>query len=243
MKILTGVLAPWGKCYITLLGSLGDTNNFDPARRKKVTLIAVSVIIVSLFSLFFTMYEGAPKINHAPFIGLGEVLADETAKAIDNHGTVIPVLANYHTTGSTPLTDEWKTFAKEIKKHSGVTLANPVIVKLDETTGEPALARADFDNLVEKNSAAGAVVFFVGLPLWDPANPLTLPSGKAPKIIAVHNTPLPFKKYFTGSVATLLITSRQSPDEKAAGEPKTTRQWFDKYFQVFTAENYQSSPD
>ena len=243
MKILTGVLAPWGKCYITLLGSLGNTNNNDPGRRKKVTLIAVSVIIISLVSLFFTMCEDTPKINHDPFIGLGEVLATETARAIDNHGTVIPVLANYHITGNTPMTDEWKTFAKEIKKRSGVTLANPVIVKLDETTGEPALARADFDDLVEKNSTAGAVVFFVGLPLWDTAKPLTLPSGGAPKIIAVHNAPLPFKKYFTSSIVTLLITSRQTPEEKAAGEPKTPRQWFDKYFQVFTAENYQSSPD
>ena len=242
MKILSGVLAPWGKCYITLLGSLGDTNN-DPVRRKKVTLIAVSVILVSLISLFFTMCEGAPKINRAPFIGLGEVLAAETAKAIDNHGTVIPVLADYHTMGNTPLTDEWKTFAKEIKKHGGVTLGNPVIIKLEETTGEPALARADFDNLVEKNSTAGALVFFVGLPLWDATKPLTLPSGGAPKIIAVHNAPQPVKKYFTSSIATLLITSRQSPDDKATGEPKTPRQWFDKYFQVFTAENYQSLPD
>ena len=243
MKLLSGGYTPWGKCYLTLLGSLGGGTNNDPERRKKVTLIAVAVILISLVSLFFTMCEHAPKINPLPFIGLGEMLAEESITAIDNHGTVVPVLADYHTTGSTPMTHEWKAFAKETKRHSGVKLADPVIVKLAESgMGEPGISRADFDNLVKKNSTAGALVFFVGLPPWDAANPLTLPPG-SPKIIAVHNSPQPAKPYFANSITAVIITARQTPETQATGEPKTPRQAFDRYFQVFTTQNYQSLAD
>ena len=243
MKPLTGVFVPWGKCYTSLLGPLGGGANDNPDRRKKVTVIAIAVIAISLVSLFFTMCESTPKINPLPFIGLGEVLADESAKVINDHGTIVPIVANYHTSGNTPMTYEWKTFAKELKKHAGVKLAEPIIVKIDEaTTGEPGISRADFENLVGKNASAGALVFFVGLPPWEANNPLTLPTG-APKIIAVHNSPQPTKPYFANSIATLLITPRQTPEEKVMGEPKTPRQGFNRYFQVFTTQNYQTLPD
>jgi len=248
MKNLTGIFGPWGKCYTTLFGSVGgggqagDSGDANPERRKKVAVVAVLVIVASLVSLYITMVPHAPKINRAPFIGLGQALADETTKVIDNHGTVVPVIADYHTAGSTPMTDEWKTFAKEIKKHSGVTLADPVVVKLDETMGEPGISHADFDKIVEKHAQAGAIVLLVGLPMWELKNPLTLPNETL-KIIAVHNTSMPAKQYFTSHIVTALITSRMTPDAEGTAEPKTPRQWFDKYFQVFTAQNYQSMPD
>lgn len=248
MKILTGVFTPWGRLYTTLFGSLlGGGQSNDPQadsqeRRKKVAIIAVVVIVVSLGWLWYTMMPSAPKINRAPFIGLGEALADETAKAINNHGTVVPVMTDYYTSGGTPMTDEWKTFAKAINKHNGMKLATPVIVKLDEGMGEPGVSRADFDALVTKHAKDGALVLFVGLPVWDAKDPLTLPSV-APKIIAIHNTPMSVKQYFSNSIVTALITSRMTPEANATGEPKTPRQWFDKYFQIVTAQNYQTLPD
>ena len=244
MKNLTGIFSPWGKFYSPLLGSLGGGGSQDdnPERRRKVTVIAVLVIVASLVSLFFTMCEHTPKVNRAPFIGLGQVLADETATAIDNHGTVVPVIADYHATGSTPMADEWNTFAKAIKKHSGVTLAAPVIVKLDESMGEPGISRADFDKIIEKNANAAVIVLLVGMPMLDAKHPLTLPHT-APKIVAVHNTSMPAKQYLANSIVTVLITSRMTPEENAAAVPKTPRQWFDKYFQIFTDQNYQSMPD
>lgn len=243
IMIPTFILELLGKLFTALVGGLSGrvqtsrSQGNNPERRKKVTFVAIGVTAISLVSLFFTMCERSPKINRGLFIGLGEVLADETIKAIDSHGTVVPVLATYHTTGSTPVADEWETFAKEFKKHSGVKLAEPVIVKLDQATG--ALSRNDFDNLVEKHATTGALVFFVGLPLWDAKNPLTLPRV-APKIIALDNTPQPYQPYFTSSIVTVLITSRSTPDDPAEKEPKTSRQWFDRYFQIVTAENYQS---
>ena len=243
MKHLTGVFAPWGRFYITLVGSLGGGQHNDtPERRKKGAIIAVVVIVLSLGWLWHTMVPSTPKLNRAPFIGLGEVLADETTKAIGNHGTVVPVITSYHTAGSTPMTDEWKTFAKEIKKHSGVKLAEPVIVKLDEAMGEPGVSHAEFDKIVDQHGKANAIVLLVGLPMWDPKNPLTLPNG-APKIIAMNSMPMPVKQYFDRSIITVLITSRMTPETATTGEPKTPRQWFDRYFEIITAQNYQSLPD
>lgn len=243
MKILTGGFFPWSRCSLTLLGSLsGGANDQNSDRQKKMALIAVSVIIVSLGSLFFTMYDWSPQMSQALYIGLGEALADETVKAIGPHGTVVPILARAHMEGNMAPAVEWKTFAKEIKKHRNVKLAEPILVNLEETTGEPAITRADFDNLVDQHATAGALVFLVGLPAWDAKSPVTLPSV-APKIIAVHHSPLSAKPYLASSVVTLLIAARIDPVATATREPTTPRASFDRYFQIFTAQNYQSLPD
>ena len=214
----------------------------NPNRGKKVALLAVAAILTSLLSLYFTMRPSPPPVSRTPFLGFGEVLADETIKAIESHGTVVPVIATYHSTGGTPVSDIWNTFAKEIKKHSGVILAEPVIVKLDAMAGEATITRSDFDNLVARHGSASALVLLVGLPVWDANQPLTLPHS-APKIIAVHFTPLSAKPYFIHSIATTLITPRLVPATAGAGETLTPRQWFDQNFQIFTAQNYESLPN
>jgi len=247
IAIFMGIGSMLSNLFTTLFGALSgkiqgsDSQGANSERNKKATIIVCIVLIVSLVSLWFTVAPHTPKINRAPFIGLGEVLAEETAKAIGNSGTVVPVITTYHTTGNTPMTDEWKTFAKEIKRHSGMLLAEPVIVKLDDSWVVPSLSHTDFDKLVKEYVGVDVIVFFVGLPVWEDKNPLTLPRV-APKIIAVHNIATPVKQYFTSTIATALITSRIVPDANAIGEPKTPHQWFNRYFQVFTAQNYQSLP-
>ena len=214
----------------------------NPKRRRQVMIVLIVVSSVAAIGVIANWGPNAPKINRAPFIGLGEVVAEETDKVIDHHGMVVPVVANYHTTGSSPMTDEWKAFTRQIKKSPGVELAEPVLVQLDETTGEPSLTRADFDKLVRGNAGAAALVLLVGLPVWDAGRPLTLPRV-APKIVAIHTSALPAKPYLTSAVATVLITRRLAPDSQALAAPRTPRQYFDKYFQVVTAKDSESLPD
>lgn len=245
MKILSGILSPWGRLHTTIFGSLvggGQNDNDNPERRKKVATIATVVIIASLISLCFTMCERSPKVNRAPFIGRGEALADETAKAIGNRGTVVPVIADFHTASSAPVAGEWQAFTKTIKKHKDVTLAKPVIVKLDDNMNGPSISRDDFDALVKKHATAGAIVLLVGLPMWDAKDPLTLPTV-TPKIIAIQGETAMLKQYFINSIATALIIPRIEQDANVPSKPKNPRQWFDKYFQIVTAQNYQSLPD
>ena len=242
MKILTGVFTSWGKGYMTLFGSLGgsgqagDFLDRNPGFRKKVALVAVIVIIAALVSLYIRSTP-ATEVYRGPLSALGEALADETIKAIGDHGLVVPVIPEYHTSDIPPRAYEWRGFAKAIKKHSGVTLAAPVIVK-PEDWGE-VTSRASFDKLVDKNANASALVLFVGLPPWEDNNPLTLPRV-APKIIALQRCILltTVKQYFINSIVTVLITPRP-PSENVPGDPNTPRPWF----QVITAENYQSLPD
>jgi len=246
MKKLTDVFAPWGKFYTTFSDSLdgggqdGNPQHNDQKHRKKMAIIAVIVIIASAGWLWHTMMPTPPKINQAPSNGLGEVLAEETLKAIDNHGTVVPVIADSHTTDI-----QWEAFKKEIKKHNTVTLADPVIVKPYNGMEKEGAFRACIDKVVEENAKADALVLFVGLPMvWDDNNLMTLPSV-GPKIIAVdgNNSPSKAKKYFINSIVTVLIMSRRTADPNAMDNPQTPRQWFDREYQVFTKENYESLPD
>ncbi|MEI6085062.1 MAG: hypothetical protein WCS70_12270 [Verrucomicrobiota bacterium] len=60
-------------------------------RRKFVVLIAVLVIGCSLASLYRTIIPSAPKVNRQPFVGLGQVLGEETVKALSDRGRVVIV--------------------------------------------------------------------------------------------------------------------------------------------------------
>jgi hypothetical protein len=246
MKKLTDVIAPWGKFYTTFSDSFnggGQDDDFqanNQARRKKMMIFGIVAIICSLVWLYYTMvpHVHGPGPGQTTESSLGQIMAEETIKAIGDHGTVVPVVFDLYTMKS-PIATEWEAFAKEIKKHNGVTLAEPVIIKTDKSPRNHGISRADFDKVVEENAKADALVLFVGLPgAWNADNPVTLPSP-APKIIAVDKALVQIKPYFINSIVTTLITYRRRDETEAMANIKTGRAEFDEFYQVYTAENYQ----
>jgi len=227
----------------------GDHNHDDldeadaRARRKQIlAVVAVLVIIGSLVSLYFTMVPSAPKINRQPFIGLGQVLAEETAKTLSDRGRVTLVIADYHQKGGTPMNDQYEHFRSTLKKHSGVEIAATEVVVPDETMATSGLTVQQFDDLLKKHSSVSALVIFVGLPGLDEQPTLQVPD-RHPKLIAIQTSSSPAKPYFERGIAEVLILPRINLAETNTANPTTPRGWFDKYFEVFTTKNYQSIPE
>ncbi|MEI6085058.1 MAG: hypothetical protein WCS70_12245 [Verrucomicrobiota bacterium] len=212
------------------------------ARRKKMTAItAVVVIVGSLVSLYYTMNPATPKINRAPFIGLGQVLADETAKAIGDRGRVVLVIAEYHERAGTPMNDQLVEFRKTLKGHTGIEITATEVVAINKIEMMPGLSTKAFNDLLKKHSSVNGLVIFIGLPMLEREPTLEIPA-RHPKIIAIQTSSPATKPYFERQIADVLIVPRMSPADSGTTPPATSRSWFDKYFEVITAKNYQALP-
>src|SRR5690349_5388954 len=89
---------------------------------KTVTVLAILVIVGACAFVWRATRSPVPKINRAPFLELGQVLAEETAKAVSNHGRVVAVITDAHRQSGTPTHAEWEAFSNELKKHKSIEL-------------------------------------------------------------------------------------------------------------------------
>jgi len=202
----------------------------------------VLLILGSLFSL--RSYVGSPssEIKRDPYIGLGQVLAQETAKLIDDQGRVGVVIADFHQDKSHPMASEWNAFRDELKQHRSIELATTEVISSEEITPEWAISAERFEELLKAHSDLKGMVFFVGLPLWDTKKPFGLPPA-SPKIIATPGPRRPLKPYFTSGAVSVLIVPRFSGSINPKLKPKTSREWFDMLYEVYTTQNSDSLPD
>ena len=212
------------------------TTTLSASQRKIIAVVAVLLILGSLLSLFSRLATPTHKANPLPFTGLGDALAEETAKAVGDKGTVVAVIATDQTKRNTPAADQWRAFQQTLKTHTAITLVTETV-----PVNELGLTPTDFTALLTKHAQAAGITFLVGLPEWDPQEPITPPAG-APKVIVVHTlASVPSKQYFANSIVTTLIMAR--PATPGAGQPKTPRQWFEQHYQIITAENSEMLPE
>ncbi|MCG3150517.1 MAG: hypothetical protein PCFJNLEI_04003 [Verrucomicrobiae bacterium] len=213
------------------------------ARQKRlIATVAVLVIIGSLISLYFTMIPAAPKINRNPFIGRGQVLAEETVKALNNQGRVVLVIADYYQQSGSPMYDELASFRSTLKGNSRIEVAATEVVSPDETMVTSGLSGKAFTEILKKHPSVSGLVLFLGMPELEDLAKVQLPTPR-PMLIAVQNNASPSKPYFQQNIVDVLIVPRLNAGDATAANPTTPRGWFDKYFEVYTAKNYQSMPD
>ena len=69
----------------------------------------------------------------------------------------------------------------------------------------------------------------------------------APKIVAVGNPDLSVKsfygKFISRGILTALIVPRSVTDVAPSGEPKAPREWFDRYYRIYTSQNSNTLPE
>jgi hypothetical protein len=213
-----------------------------PEARRKVIIATVSLlaIIVSVATIVRGMLPTKITYNKAPFIGIGQALADATDKTLNGYGDIVVLITKSHQEKGNAAHDEFKAFQDELKKNDNIRVLQ--LVELNENSLETGFWQSEFERLLNQYSQATAIVSLVGLPNLDPQHPLLL-DRKSPKIIAIHQSMTPAKDYFTQSIATVLITTRGTPAANPQSVPQTPQEWFDKYYEVYTAKNYESIPN
>jgi hypothetical protein len=250
MNIVGTVLTALAEFFATVFSPLHDmlmrrrgssTAADEPPNRKPLTVIlAVLVIIGSGVFIYWALAPRPPTINRAPFIGIGENLARETARAIDNHGRVVVVISEMHQNPQSPGRDQLTTFLSELKKLHTIDVAATEVIPPNAEREETVLSLEQLVELINRHATMDAIVSFVDLPPLPRDLSRELPKVR-PKVIAFGIAGGSGPSYFKQKIVESLIAPR-SEFVKRETPPKTPQEWFDMYFQVYTAANANTLP-
>ena len=216
--------------------------------RKTTVVICCGVLAVTFVSLWRWSQSTVVRVPQAETIGiqtgLGQVLAEETAKVAPAHGRVVVFTAFTPTQLKERSNHLWHAFVSDLQKHSlSITATESVIVNA-WNSGSLAADRAAFKELLERHANVDVLVFLVDLPDWGQMAEV-LSQSRSPKIIAIDNLRQQMKPrydgYFSSGILAALIGPATGP--VPLSQPKTPREWFDRYYQVYTPQNFESLPD
>jgi len=215
----------------------------DEIRDRKATVsIAGGVLIVALVAIWMQTRSATLTTDHALFGSIGQVTALETATTVHNHGQILAVIDWSYKISGGPHFDVWQAFQRELKKHSEITLLAPVSSEVEHGDGSPGCSSSAFKNLMEQNADVDAIVFFISLPYWNRLQQTQRIPQRLPPQVIVVDTGLPlghYADYFANGYVTMLIAQRRDAVPTTPGGPRTEREWFDQYFQVFTPANFE----
>lgn len=217
--------------------------------QTKTTVVIASVVLLGAAVAIWQTFR-APAINQQPFLGVGQVLAEQTAKLLQDRGRVVAVITADHQQPGNPLHTQWEAFQGELKKHSGITMAATETIVPDPNDPQAdtaACSLAAFASVLERHAQADAIVFFVGLPGWHWLEERNLvPRSIGSKIIVLGSTSIGAKQhyepYFLKEIVSVLVI-RWASSPSSTAKPRTPREWFDQEYQILTPQNYQSLPE
>ncbi len=221
----------------------------DEKKKPVVTIVAVLAIAASFISIFITQCERPPKINMKPYLAVGQVAAEETAKLLGNKGKIVIVVqdTSQFKTKNSPSDVQIETFKETIKKQGGISVSGTETVKIDMMAmhgPEMGLPGDLFVKIVQKYPDADAIVSFAGAPQLTDEQISSL-GQKIPKFVAVSGMGMMgmgLKKLFEEQVIQLAIVPRFEPAPPSTKKPETLREWFDQTYKVVTAENASTLP-
>lgn len=204
---------------------------------NKNTLLAAGALLAivgSLTYLYFNQFGGGSKMNLKPLESLGFIVAEETAKLLNQQGQVVLVGEMGETAVRTPHFEaQIKGFKAVLAKQSGVTLkeAKDLPRSMD---GDPRLWPVGHaEQLVKLGAGAGALVFFGGLPQEFTAAELAALKQSQCKLVFVTVQTPSLKPLLQQGLLHLAIVNR-IPPQPAPSRGETPRQWFDRVYLIAT---------
>jgi hypothetical protein len=200
---------------------------------------AVAAIIGSGVWIYLTQFS-QPTFNVVLHEHVGEILAQETAKLIQSNGQV--VIVTMDSSKVPELRIQRQAFEKALK-----TLGPMTIKELPmETEDKPqyrtgaGLSSRRLLRIVKKSAKAKAIVSFIGAPRMTEEELAQMET--APKFVAECRSPDKIKKLFEKNILQVAVINRFDYPAPIKHNPKTPKQWFEKYYQVVTAANASDLP-
>ena len=216
--------------------------------RNIIAGICSVALLGSLVFLWRYYHPSGVKVSRTEVInvqtGFGQVLAEETAKAVQDRGHIVVVTTDPPERFKSRANSHWHAFATELEKHNAIQITATEGVTFEMDSGQLYCPRGAFKDIWERHKDADALVFFVDLPEWAAVAEVVSQSGK-PKLIAADNagvlTKVHYGGYFTSGILAALIG--KPAQLVPPSQPKTAREWFDKFYQVYTPQNSDMLPE
>lgn len=198
-----------------------------------LTIICLAAIGASAVWIYFSQFA-PPKINEPLHRGIGEVMAEETKKLVGGKKRIL-VLA-IDSDEAPELKVQLAAFENHLKG-SGVNIEETLMI---ETKGQAkyrtggGLSSGRLVRTLLKKKHLDGIVSFIGAPNLDDGDYAQLGQGPLPKFIAESMATEKLSGLFEKKILHVAIVPRYEFPSPFQGDPKTSRDWFTKRFQVMT---------
>lgn len=201
-------------------------------KRKDILLALGSVVAIAASVLFaWRNYFAAPKINEALHRGIGEALAEETIRGVDNRGDILVITMADR--DSEMLAAQFAAFRQRLER-SGVRIKDVELIdsaKADKYGPGLGLSASKLTREVKKNTKKAAIVSFVGLPkLGD--EELALLGEVVPPLLAFARDAEKLGPLLKRGLVKAAIVPRFRFPAPGPESPRTPAEWFTNQYQV-----------
>ncbi len=216
-------------------GSSGST--------KKKLIVTGSVLAIICSGIWIYRTEFAqPVFNAKLHEAVGQIMAEETSRLLGHNAKLVIVAMD--TRHAPELKLQIESFEKHLAMLGGITVKNRIMLDPGENPKFRAgsgLSEKRFLKIARKSSDVDAIVSFVGMPEITDTNLASLKS--IPKVIAETHSPEKLINLLNKKILNIAIVPRFEFPAPGPRTPETSRQWFDHYFQVVSAETALPLPD
>ncbi|MEI6082686.1 MAG: hypothetical protein WCS70_00115 [Verrucomicrobiota bacterium] len=227
---------------------LGRVVHFKEGETRKRIIVIASLLVIggSLLSFCPRVVRIQPKINFAPFVGIGEVVAEETVRLLQGRGQVVIWTLDTSRTKNPFIEKMVASFQETLRQRSRISLLGQETIPFDPAS--PMIVRGldvdQFHRLLHKHLSVDAVVSFAGMPPLTAEQIQELPEPR-PKIIVGYDPVMspagPRRLLIKQDVVQVTIEPCLAPLTTPA-KATTPREWFDRSFRVVTATNASTLP-
>jgi len=204
--------------------------------RKQALLAAGAIIAILASAAWIYWFEfGASTQNVKLHQAVGQVIAEETSRLVGHLGKIVVVTVDNHT--APELKIQIDSFQNHLKQLGGITIKDIIVLDPGDNPKYRAgagLSAKRFLKIVRKNPGADGIVSFVGSPELT-AEELTQMKA-APKFIAETHSPEKLVNLLEKKILLSAIVPRFEFPAPGPRKPQTSRQWFDRYFQILSPE-------
>lgn len=209
---------------------------------KGINLVAAGIIAASLAWLCWFFRPPRPDFDPRPHRALGQVVAEETLPLAGPHGRIILCVRDYHSFDVPAAQTQAEAFCATLRA-AGKSVALTNFIKLDPLRSTGLTADAFLD-AVRRTKPGDVLVLFLRPPELTPAQ-MQLAAKQAGRTIALctGSTPrqIPLREMLAQGVLHKAIINQ--PWQKPAPQQNASaRQWFDAWYEVWTAEKIPAPP-
>ena len=210
--------------------------------RNKNALIAVTCLLVIAVSATWIYYREfkAPKHNVRLHERVGEVMAEQTSRAVGPKGRL--VLITIPTSNEPELRTQLQAFRRKLKRLGEYEIKEHELDTKDQPKygAGAGLSGRRFVRTVKNNPKADAIVSFVGAPKLSDEEIAEL--SRTPKFIAETRSPDHLPKLFEKHLIEVAVASRFLFPAPGPQKPKTAQELFDKRYQIVAADSVGTVP-
>ncbi len=199
---------------------------------KTLKISGSLLFIVLAFMWLHRSMNVAPMDDETmPPYGIGQVLAEQAAKAMGDKGRVALVCMSMNSNGGRA---ELAGFQETLARHSHIKLANTNLFKSSDTAiGQ--LSFQQFAAVVKEDASVDVIVSLLGVSSFTDADIANLPP-KCPALVVMDWNPHFVERGMKAGLIKAAVMSRRLT-ALPSDHPQTPHQWFDRYYDLVTPES------